>query len=209
MIDNEKIESFRGLEQKEAKAKLAEYAATFEIKLNKQKSFDNMLIDFQTEHAKIPVQEKIELEQKIDDVPLKLDELVEGEETETILAGLEAVEPVFEPTNITIEGETFNRVDMNELSLAIEAKDVVYPDWMHGFQPTLTLIGSSSAKKGYYTCPWWIYDWIVVHDDWKLYPEDCQHYGAENILKSLAYFVYTTGDVMIRETRNSNFVVLK
>ncbi|UQJ94991.1 minor capsid protein inhibitor of protease [Klebsiella phage CPRSA] len=45
-IDYEKIDGFRTLDTKEQKGALADYAQnTFQVKLNKQKSFDNMLAD--------------------------------------------------------------------------------------------------------------------------------------------------------------------
>ena len=45
-IDYEKVDGFRTLDAKEQKGALADYAMTvFAVKLNKQKSFDNMLAD--------------------------------------------------------------------------------------------------------------------------------------------------------------------
>lgn len=53
MLDKDYIEEIRVLDKKEAKAKLDEYASQFSIKLNKTKSFDNMLIDLEVELQKL------------------------------------------------------------------------------------------------------------------------------------------------------------
>ena len=53
MLDKDYIEEIRVLDKKEAKAKLDEYASQFSIKLNKTKSFDNMLADLEVELQKL------------------------------------------------------------------------------------------------------------------------------------------------------------
>ena len=53
-IDYEKVEGFKALEQKEAKLQLATYAQeTFDVKLNRQKSFENMLAILKLLHTKV------------------------------------------------------------------------------------------------------------------------------------------------------------
>ena len=75
-----------------------------------------------------------------------------------------------------------------------------------GFRPTIMLIGGG---RGYYTCPWWIFQWIQDNPDWKLNPHHCPHRSALDTLKSLAWFIRKDGSVKVRESRNSQFHILK
>lgn len=82
--------------------------------------------------------------------------------------------------------------------------------WMEGFAPTISLMGRNERTNGYYTCPWWIYDWIAKNpDSWFTNPDACPHQSAISVIKSLAWFAKRDGEVRIRETRNSRFVTLK
>lgn len=90
----------------------------------------------------------------------------------------------------------------NDMSTKDEAVPEVIPD---NFKPTLRLQGSNVK---WCPVPHWIYKWMC-DNDWKAYPEKCPFYGAENILRSLKYYIMMNGEVIIRETSNSKFITLK
>lgn len=73
------------------------------------------------------------------------------------------------------------------------------------FSPTIVLLGKA---PGYYTLPWWIYQWIEANPDWTDKIKSFPHPSAHNTLYSLLYYIQRDGSVTIRETRNSSFVVL-
>lgn len=189
MIDYDLIEKFRALDTKEAKTELAKYANdNFSVKLIKTKTFDNMLADLKTEVDKIPVQNELVI-----DVPIFPEQKPEFVNIETIVESA-----VSEPATVVV-------ADKVEESKKADGK----PEWLEGFSPKIVLIGASASSAGYYTCPWWIFDWIQKNSDWKENPEKFMQYSARETLKSLAYYVYRDGCVVVRETRNSKFVVLR
>lgn len=197
-IDYDKIEGFKSLEPKEAKAALATYAQeSFSVKLNKQKSFENMLVDLV---AAVPVEEeKPEIVVKVD----------EPEFTEP--AGFDkgkltdVNEFVAEP--LTQQQEEITPV----LKAHVSDSDEVSGDlvWLEGFTPTIYLLGRNAGNNGYYSCPYWIYDWIESNLDWFRVPDQCPYASAIPTIKSLAYYVIRDGSVCIRESRNSRFITLK
>lgn len=187
-IDYEKVDGFRTLDAKEQKGALADYAMTvFAVKLNKQKSFDNMLADLV---AALPEDEE------------KPELLIDSPEPEIVAYKGEVTmgEPVIEAPNIPDVVEA-------PVSASDESKGELV--WLEGFSPTIFMMGRSASSNGYYTCPWWIYDWIKQTPDWYKDPDSCPHASAIDTIKSLAFYIVRDGEVRVRETRNSRFETFK
>jgi len=216
-IDYEKIEGFKSLESKEAKASLATYAQDeFSVKLNKQKSFENMLADLE---AAIPKEEPEPVVINVTPEPHYINVSVEvvdankdfaesAQETAPEIA--EQVRLVEEPVVGFTDAQ---QITPHQDTVPILKAPVTAPDestdelaWLDGFAPTIVLMGRNASNNGYYTCPWWIYDWITQNPEWYKNPDLCPHASAISTLKSLVYFVKRDGYVTIRETRNSRFV---
>lgn len=195
-IDYELVEGFRALPTKEQKGALADYAQSiFEVKLNKQKSFDNMLADLE---ASVPAEEN------------KPELLIDSPEPEVLI----------KVGDLTVTSDSMQYVKDVADQIKIVADDVEPPvsdsneskadmAWLDGFSPTIVLMGRSARSNGYYTCPWWIYDWIKKNPDWYKDPDQCPHYSARDTLKSLVYYIKRDGQVTVRETRNSSFDTFK
>lgn len=212
-IDYEKVEGFRSLDAKEQKGALADYAMTvFAVKLNKQKSFDNMLADLV---AALPDDEE------------KPELLIDSPEPEIVAYKGEVTmgEPVINAPNIPDVVIDASQDFMNYVQeVAPEVADQIQlvPDvveapvsasdeskgelaWLDTFSPTIFLMGRSARSNGYYTCPWWIYDWIKKNPEWYKDPDSCPHASAVDTIKSLVYYIKRDGEVTVRETRNSRF----
>lgn len=212
-IDYEKVEGFRSLDAKEQKGALADYAMTvFAVKLNKQKSFDNMLADLV---AALPDDEE------------KPELLIDSPEPEIVAYKGEVTmgEPVINAPNIPDVVIDASQDFMNYVQeVAPEVADQIQlvPDvveapvsasdeskgelaWLDTFSPTIFLMGRSARSNGYYTCPWWIYDWIKKNPEWYKDPDSCPHASAIDTIKSLVYYIKRDGEVTVRETRNSRF----
>lgn len=212
-IDYEKVDGFRTLDAKEQKGALADYAMTvFAVKLNKQKSFDNMLADLV---AALPEDEE------------KPELLIDSPEPEIVAykGTVTMGEPVIEAPNVPdvvidasadfieyvkeVAPEVADQIklvpDVVEapVSASDESKDSLA--WLDTFSPTIFLMGRSARSNGYYTCPWWIYDWIKKNPDWYKDPDSCPHASAIDTIKSLVYYIKRDGEVTVRETRNSRF----
>lgn len=216
-IDYEKVDGFRTLDAKEQKGALADYAMTvFAVKLNKQKSFDNMLADLV---AALPDDEE------------KPELLIDSPEPEIVAykGTVTMGEPVIEAPNIpeftepagfdkgtldvsTVADQILHGEEVEEelttalkasVSASDESKDSLA--WLDTFSPTIFLMGRSARSNGYYTCPWWIYDWIKKNPDWYKDPDSCPHASAIDTIKSLVYYIKRDGEVTVRETRNSRF----
>ncbi|QFR55820.1 minor capsid protein inhibitor of protease [Yersinia phage JC221] len=220
-IDYEKIEGFKSLETKEAKASLATYALeTFGVKLNKQKSFENMLADLE---AGIPVEEE-KPEMLIDSPePVVAIDATATDEEDNVNGYVQFADEVISVDENTI----VVNVDGEEKTLDSNSHLVVVPEpvveapvspvvestdelaWLDTFIPTIVLMGRSASNNGFYTCPWWIYDWMCQNPEWYKDPDQCPHASAIPTLKSLVYFIKRDGSVMIRETRNSRFVKIE
>ncbi|AAX78756.1 Inh minor capsid protein inhibitor of 21 protease [Escherichia phage RB43] len=99
--------------------------------------------------------------------------------------------------------------DVVEASVTASDESKADMAWLDGFSPTIVLMGRSARSNGYYTCPWWIYDWIKKNPDWYKDPDQCPHYSARDTLKSLVYYIKRDGQVTVRETRNSSFDTFK
>ncbi|URP86246.1 hypothetical protein ECF2_0018 [Enterobacter phage EC-F2] len=212
-IDYEKVDGFRTLDAKEQKGALADYAMNvFAVKLNKQKSFDNMLADLV---AALPDEEE------------KPELLIDSPEPEIVAYKGEVTmgEPVIDAPNIPDVVIDASQDFMNYVQeVAPEVADQIQlvPDvveapvsasdeskgelaWLDTFSPTIFLMGRSARSNGYYTCPWWIYDWIKKNPEWYKDPDSCPHASAIETIKSLVYYIKRDGEVTVRETRNSRF----
>lgn len=212
-IDYEKVEGFRALDAKEQKGALADYAMTvFAVKLNKQKSFDNMLADLV---AALPDDEE------------KPELLIDSPEPEIVAYKGEVTmgEPVIEAPNVpdvVIDASADFMEYVKEVAPEVADQIQLVPDvveapvsasgeskeelaWLDTFSPTIFLMGRSARSNGYYTCPWWIYDWIKKNPDWYKDPDSCPHASAIDTIKSLVYYIKRDGEVTVRETRNSRF----
>lgn len=189
-IDYEKVEGFKALEQKEAKLQLATYAQeTFDVKLNRQKSFENMLADLE---AAVP-EEKPEL-------------LIDSPDPEIVTYEDEPSVPDVAP-------EIADQIEIvpDALQAPTSDSETVSDElaWMEGFTPSIIMMGRSVSNTGFYTCPYWIYDWMKQNPDWYKHPDSCPHYSARQTLKSLAWYMHRDGMVTVRETRNSQFDTFK
>lgn len=216
-IDYEKVDGFRTLDAKEQKGALADYAMNvFAVKLNKQKSFDNMLADLV---AALPDEEE------------KTELLIDSPEPEIVAYKGEVTmgEPVIEAPNIpdvVIDASADFMEYVKEVAPEVADQIQLVPDvveapvsasdeskgelvWLEGFSPTIFMMGRSASSNGYYTCPWWIYDWIKQTPDWYKDPDSCPHASAIDTIKSLAFYIVRDGEVRVRETRNSRFETFK
>lgn len=239
-IDQEKVDGFKDLDQKESKLALADYAQNeFGVKLVRNKTFENMLSDLQEaldeKRAALPTDEELAAEPAIDFTPpaappgVKLEpaeqpfDLVhavvklEDEKTEDPNDGFKPAPEVLSGSAVDFVDPQANTVDAETLtstsgSVNSEADNVPPGEitWMDGFSPTISLMGSGDRSNGYYTCPWWIFDWINQNPStWYTHPEGCPQASAVPVLKSLAWYIKRDGQVTIRETRNSRFFDLK
>ncbi|AKU44810.1 inhibitor of prohead protease [Klebsiella phage Miro] len=204
-IDYEKVEGFKALEQKEAKLQLAAYAQeTFDVKLNRQKSFENMLADLE---SAVPA-EKPEL-------------LIDSPDPEIVTYEGEQSVPdvVIDVTNDFMDyvkevaPEIADQIEIvpDALQAPTSDSETVSDElaWMEGFTPSIIMMGRSVSNTGFYTCPYWIYDWMKQNPDWYKHPDSCPHYSARQTLKSLAWYMHRDGMVTVRETRNSQFYTFK
>lgn len=204
-IDYEKVEGFKALEQKEAKLQLATYAQeTFDVKLNRQKSFENMLADLE---SAVPA-EKPEL-------------LIDSPDPEIVTYEGEQSVPdvVIDVTNDFMDyvkevaPEIADQIEIvpDALQAPTSDSETVSDElaWMEGFTPSIIMMGRSVSNAGFYTCPYWIYDWMKQNPDWYKHPDGCPHYSARQTLKSLAWYMHRDGMVTVRETRNSQFDTFK
>lgn len=222
-LDLDKIDSFRELDQKDSKAALATYAATFGVKLNKQKSFDNMLLDL-VEEVPAPKPEKPDVDL---DTPVFVDPNRNLEEEDEVSLMVAPVHPVVQDMEHTpvedqeigeflmVHEVTQEQADALRESFKVKTPETPKPanvgeyQLPEHFNPTIILMGAGGSRKGFCTLPYWIFDWINQNPNWKENPDACLHFSARDTLRSLIYFIRRDGDVTIRETRNSGFHVLK
>lgn len=238
-IDQEYIDSIveeqdnGNITKQEAKIMLADYAKeSFNFDVKRTKTFDNMVKDI-----KEYVENYVEEPTVDDGNGLSISDLIEAADqkdgksvfNEAKPEALDLIDnlvhkgPVPEAVELPYKGEEVKIVPLTtqvtpvesaqKVSETIKEEEKTQPDVVQGsyelpkdFSPTIMLIGRA---PGFYTLSWWIYKWILENEDWKERPETCPEYSAINILKSLIYFINRDGQVRIRETRNSSFVVLK
>lgn len=220
--------------QKTAKTELADYAKQFDIKVKKTLSLENMIEFVETELTKLASEMEEETPAEgtsINDLILAADtaddkvvfdevdpSLVEAmKEPEIAIEETKeespAVEPVVEEVKSDVEEapevkveSTVANIFSNEAEHRSPAHDTDSFCDLTGFRPTICLIGGG---RGYYSCPWWIFDWIVNTPDWKKYPERFPHAYVHDTLKSLIYYIKRDGSVKVRETKHSQFHTLK
>lgn len=220
--------------QKTAKTELADYAKQFDIKVKKTLSLENMIEFVETELTKLASEMEEETPAEgtsINDLILAADtaddkvvfdevdpSLVEAmKEPEIVIEETKeespAVEPVVEEVKSDVEEAPEVKVESpvaNILSDEAEHRSPAHDTDsfcdLTGFRPTICLIGGG---RGYYSCPWWIFDWIVNTPDWKKYPERFPHAYVHDTLKSLIYYIKRDGSVKVRETKHSQFHTLK
>lgn len=236
MFDKEYFEELRAIAasddkeaQKTAKTELAEYAKQFDIKVKKTLSLENMIEFVEAELTKLASEMKEETPVEgtsINDLILAADtaedkvvfdeadpSLVEAmkepepvEEAPVVEPVIEEVQPVVEEVpEVNAESPVAN-IFSDEAEHRSPVHDTETFCDLTGFRPTICLIGGG---RGYYSCPWWIFDWIVNTPDWKKYPERFPHSYVHDTLKSLIYYIKRDGSVKVRETKHSQFHTLK
>lgn len=220
--------------QKTAKTELADYAKQFDIKVKKTLSLENMIEFVETELTKLASEMEEETPEEgtsINDLILAADtaddkvvfdevdpSLVEAmKEPEIVIEETKeespAVEPVVEEVKSDVEETPEVKVESPVANIFSDEAEHRSPAHdtdsfcdLTGFRPTICLIGGG---RGYYSCPWWIFDWIVNTPDWKKYPERFPHAYVHDTLKSLIYYIKRDGSVKVRETKHSQFHTLK
>lgn len=221
MIDKNYIEEIRVLEKKEAKEKLAEYAASLGVDVKKTKTFDNMLADLEAglkafadmpmpdDNEGLSITDLIDADDELSGAKFDGDESAKEEAkllfdapTEAKVEVIEIEEPV-----VVVEEDVPFVEEKFEAAVAkvIESEKPVFA-LPKNFSPNLMLIGKN---PGFCTVPWWIYQWITETPDWKERPTAFPHPTAHQTLFSLIYYINRNGSVLVRETRNSSFVTLK
>lgn len=235
-MDKNFITELKALDdQKEAKRKLIEYALSFNIQVKKSRSFDNIVSDIEEQLAVLsstPMPEQNEglliadLIQAADEAEGKAMFLEASDEAKELLIDEPIAETptiVFEvpqPEYVPVKVEVIKDIEPVEIievaeepveeviikpEIEIVREDSVF-ELPENFSPTIVLMGKGPA--GYYTCPFWIYEWIRDNADWKSKPLAFPKPSVHNTLLSLLYFIKRDGKVIIRETRNSSFVTL-
>lgn len=220
--------------QKTAKTELADYAKQFDIKVKKTLSLENMIEFVETELTKLASEMEEETPAEgtsINDLILAADtaddkvvfdevdpSLAEAmKEPEIVIEETKeespAVEPVVEEVKSDVEEAPEVKVESPVANIFSDEAEHRSPAHdtdsfcdLTGFRPTICLIGGG---RGYYSCPWWIFDWIVNTPDWKKYPERFPHAYVHDTLKSLIYYIKRDGSVKVRETKHSQFHTLK
>lgn len=220
--------------QKTAKTELADYAKQFDIKVKKTLSLENMIEFVETELTKLASEMEEETPAEgtsINDLILAADtaddkvvfdevdpSLVEAmKEPEIVIEETKeespTVEPVVEEVKSDVEEAPEVKVESPVANIFSDEAEHRSPAHdtdsfcdLTGFRPTICLIGGG---RGYYSCPWWIFDWIVNTPDWKKYPERFPHAYVHDTLKSLIYYIKRDGSVKVRETKHSQFHTLK
>lgn len=222
MIDKNYIEEIRVLEKKEAKEKLAEYAASLGVDVKKTKTFDNMLADLEAglkafadmpmpdDNEGLSITDLIDADDELSGAKFEGDESAKEEAKLLFDAPAEAkveVVEIEEPATVLVEEDVpFVEEKFKEaVAKVIESEKPVFA-LPKNFSPNLMLIGKN---PGFCTVPWWIYQWISETPDWKERPTSFPHPTAHQTLFSLIYYINRNGSVLVRETRNSSFVTLK
>ena len=229
MFDKEYFEELRAIAasddkeaQKTAKTELADYAKQFDIKVKKTLSLENMVEFVETELTKLAseMEEEIPAEgTSINDLILAADtaedKVVFDEADPSLVEVMKEPEPVEETPVVEPVIEEVPEVNVESPVANIFSDEAEHRSPVHdtetfcdltGFRPTICLIGGG---RGYYSCPWWIFDWIVNTPDWKKYPERFPHSYVHDTLKSLIYYIKRDGSVKVRETKHSQFHTLK
>lgn len=222
------IESqFGSLSAAEGKKKLADYALkNYDIKLARNKSFENMMNDFESEvNAKfeaaraeagdaketIDMGERVDLSKGIELDPDKMD--IDDETPETTeqpvvaepsveIVDQDQVEekPAIPFSELKIEAPT-----ATEITTQVEEKPVsdFVLSFPEDYAPKYRLVGPEG--RAFINVPYWIHDWMQGRN-WKIEIAECPY--DKELLKSLAFYIERDGSVAIRESRNSKFIVI-
>lgn len=215
MIDKEKIDAIMAIEdQREAKTKLADYAQEeFGIKLLRNKTLANMLKDLEEQapadqdqrgHAPTPDQlAELLVDSPVDQV---ISVVTEEPTPEIVLPEKEIVDDIYSQLSDNFRSDDLPApVVVEEAVIVPDGK----PEWIDNFNPHINMMGRKAGNNGYYTCPYWIYDWIQKTDKWYVRFNECPQYSARQTLQALAYYLHLDGSVLIRESRNSRFIKLE
>lgn len=205
MLDYNYIEQIRALGGKEAKLQLDAYAQEFGVSLQRNKSFDNMLLDLENAEKVAPESSQgfttSDLIDSVDEVEASVEETQEyPQEIQEDL--------VVEPEEVTqpeyVEPEPIQPEYVEPEPIYTEPEQPEQSsDLPEGFVPKFNLIGN----PGYYTLNWAIYEWIAQNQDWKQKIHEARDVFQET-LYTLLYYIKTEGSVTIRETRNSQWYTL-
>lgn len=219
------------ISRKDAKQQIASYAKeSFNLELNKQKSLDNMIKDIEDfivsyteeslpDQVGLSITDMIEAadqvsgtsifnEAKPEALNLVKSTSLEHQDERLEDTVQEPVESIKHPE--TVPEHQQERLDTQPVKEPQDkdsskdkpkTKDLKQKE----FFPEISLLGD---KPGYYTCPWWIFDWISTTPDWKNKLSEFPYTHSINIVKSLIYYINKNGSVDIRETRNSKFYTL-
>lgn len=227
MLDHEYINELKQLDNSEAKNALAEYANTFNVRLRKNKSFENMVTDLEAELAKldeaprpdetesgISTRELIDqFENQSEDTPNedKIQLLVEDKTDDgAISEPLEAVQEELEVPSkeVLLDEEQEPGKDLEESVIQTEQESSGQYQLSDSFEPQFSLMGRDVK---FYTLQYWILDWIESQDDWKSQKSFEQFPYSREIrtIETLLYYVIKDGSIVVRETRNSKYVTIK
>lgn len=224
MLDQNKIEEFKALETKEAKAKLEEYGKEFGIDLKRNKSFENMLESLE---AHVEANTKEDASEELVDTQESSEES-QGESSEDVQESdsAETSEDISENEESTEESSESDKSEetsedeeksdqaqkddeakeeVKEVDLSAPGEEVEIPE---GFKPKFNLSfynrgkGFRFASLGY-----WVVDEInKLGDNWKC-KADKSRYSKE--LLTIIYYIRRYGEVTIRESRNSQYITFK
>lgn len=221
MLDQVYIDEIKQIEnEKEAKSKLYDYAKSFDIRVYKKDTLDEMIAMLSKKLNELqnePMPDEPVNGLTISDLIQADDELngsVYLDESEAKPEAISALKGE-SPIELTIVKPSENRkielklhvpepLETPQEKLVVEVKKSTY-ELPAKFSPTIALLGKN---PGYCTLPWWIYQWILENPNWKENPEKCTHFHAISTLQSLIYYIKRDDNVMIRETRNSKFITL-
>lgn len=233
-MDKQYIEELRALEdKKEAKAKLIEYAESFNIKVKKSKGFDSLVLEIEEAFkvlAAEPVDETegLSIGDLIDAADEAEGKFVQNDVKEEAALLFDA--PTEQPTIIEVQVQ-IPEIELRKPEVRVEAPigEVVEPqpvlsentleeavvkiiesekpvfELPKNFSPHLILMGKN---PGYVTVPWWIYQWISETPNWKENPTGLPIASGHQTVLSLLYYIQRNGSILIRETRNSSFITL-
>ena len=173
MIDKDYIAELKALDNKEAKAKLAEYAEQFGIKVKKNKSFDNIVVDIEEALQKLasepmPETDGLSIKDLIDAADaaegLKYDDeevnpeaalLIDSPVKSDIKIEVVETDKIPENTDVLIEDTPFVEEKFEQaVAEIIESEKPSVFTLPENFSPNLQLIGKNpgfwtDAAKGY------------------------------------------------------------
>ena len=200
MLNYEYIEQIRALGGKEAKMQLDAYAQEFGVSLQRNKSFDNMLLNLENAEKTQPEETTgfttSDLIDSVDEVEANVEEIPENEyqePQEDLVTEPEVIPEYVEPEPVAYSEPEYVEPEPVQTTSGLP----------EGFVPKFNLIGN----PGYYTLNWAIYDWITQNEDWKQKIHEARDVFQET-LYALLYYIEVEGSVTIRETRNSQWYTL-